>query len=193
MASGCLAPGCCRCCGSRFVSRDPAAAKATGSPSPSPGPPASNAAPPGVVRPSLGASRTARRPGSAHDHGAPRASRRHPSAARQRTRRTPRSRALHSPDRLPLCRGHEPVRTRWHHRYLQGPDCRRAADPAGYRRRKRGLRPYADKSTAEIHDYYDELTGVLASSLAKRAPGYTSLGFPDPRKHPYTSSVDTTY
>jgi len=29
-------------------------------------------------------------------------------------------------------------------------------------------------------------TGVLASSLAKRAPGYTSLGFPDPRKLPYT-------
>jgi hypothetical protein len=51
------------------------------------------------------------------------------------------------------------------------------------------LRPYADKGTAEVHNYYDELTGVLSSSLAKRAPGYTSLGFPDPRKHPYTSSV----
>jgi hypothetical protein len=25
---------------------------------------------------------------------------------------------------------------------------------------------------------------VLASSLAKRAPGYTSLGFPDPRRLP---------
>ena len=37
----------------------------------------------------------------------------------------------------------------------------------------------------------DELTGVLASSLAKRAPGYTSLGFPDPRKLPYTPSADT--
>jgi len=52
------------------------------------------------------------------------------------------------------------------------------------------LRPYADKSTAEVHDYYDELTGVLASSLAKRAPGYTSLGFPDPRRHPHTPSAD---
>jgi hypothetical protein len=55
------------------------------------------------------------------------------------------------------------------------------------------LRPYDGKATAEVHDYYDELTGVLASSLAKRAPGYTSLGFPDPRKHPYTSSADTTH
>jgi superfamily II DNA or RNA helicase len=41
------------------------------------------------------------------------------------------------------------------------------------------LRPYDGKATAEVHDYHDELTGVLASSLAKRAPGYTSLGFPD--------------
>jgi superfamily II DNA or RNA helicase len=52
------------------------------------------------------------------------------------------------------------------------------------------LRPYDGKVTAEIHDYHDELTGVLASSLAKRAPGYTSLGFPDPRKLPYTPSAD---
>ena len=43
------------------------------------------------------------------------------------------------------------------------------------------LRPYPDKDTAEVHDYHDIATGVLASSLAKRAPGYTSLGFPDPR------------
>jgi superfamily II DNA or RNA helicase len=51
------------------------------------------------------------------------------------------------------------------------------------------LRPYDGKATAEVHDYHDELTGVLASSLAKRAPGYTSLGFPDPRKLPYTPSA----
>ena len=43
------------------------------------------------------------------------------------------------------------------------------------------LRPYPGKTTAEVHDYHDILTGVLASSLAKRAPGYTSLGFPAPR------------
>ena len=43
------------------------------------------------------------------------------------------------------------------------------------------LRPHPGKHTAEVHDYYDALTGVLAASLAKRAPGYTSLGFPDPR------------
>jgi superfamily II DNA or RNA helicase len=50
------------------------------------------------------------------------------------------------------------------------------------------LRPYEGKATAEVHDYHDEQVGVLASSLAKRAPGYTSLGFPDPRKLPYTPS-----
>jgi superfamily II DNA or RNA helicase len=44
------------------------------------------------------------------------------------------------------------------------------------------LRPSPGKSTAEVHDYHDVATGVLASSLAKRAPGYTSLGFPDPRR-----------
>ncbi len=44
------------------------------------------------------------------------------------------------------------------------------------------LRPYPGKHTAEVHDYHDVLTGVLASSLAKRAPGYVSLGFPDPRR-----------
>ena len=53
------------------------------------------------------------------------------------------------------------------------------------------LRPYDGKATAEVHDYHDELTGVLASSLAKRAPGYTSLGFPAPRKLPYTPSAST--
>ena len=40
-----------------------------------------------------------------------------------------------------------------------------------------------------MHDYHDIQTGVLASSLRKRAPGYTSLGFPDPRKLPYTPSA----
>ena len=51
------------------------------------------------------------------------------------------------------------------------------------------LRAYDGKDTAEVHDYHDELTGVLASPLAKRAPGYTSLGFRDPRKLPYTPSA----
>jgi superfamily II DNA or RNA helicase len=45
----------------------------------------------------------------------------------------------------------------------------------------RVLRPYPGKATAEVHDYHDVLEGVLASSLAKRAAGYLSLGFPDPR------------
>jgi superfamily II DNA or RNA helicase len=48
------------------------------------------------------------------------------------------------------------------------------------------LRPYDGKTTAEIHDYHDEHTPVLASSLTKRAPGYTTLGFPNPRKHSTT-------
>jgi superfamily II DNA or RNA helicase len=52
------------------------------------------------------------------------------------------------------------------------------------------LRPYDGKTTAEVHDYVDERTRVLASSLAKRAPGYVSLGFPDPRRLPYTPSAE---
>jgi hypothetical protein len=37
------------------------------------------------------------------------------------------------------------------------------------------------KVVAEVHDYHDVNTPVLGSSLARRAPGYRSLGFPDPR------------
>jgi superfamily II DNA or RNA helicase len=44
------------------------------------------------------------------------------------------------------------------------------------------MRPHPGKATAEVHDYHDRNTGVLAASLAKRAPGYVSLGFPDPRR-----------
>ena len=51
------------------------------------------------------------------------------------------------------------------------------------------LRAYPGKTTAEIHDYHDVRTGVLAASLAKRAPGYTSLGFPDPRHLSLTPSI----
>jgi hypothetical protein len=42
------------------------------------------------------------------------------------------------------------------------------------------LRSHENKTTAEVHDYLDERTGVLAAMLAKRAPGYANLGFPDP-------------
>ncbi|MFP5072728.1 TOTE conflict system archaeo-eukaryotic primase domain-containing protein [Pseudonocardia nantongensis] len=45
----------------------------------------------------------------------------------------------------------------------------------------RVLRPAPGKVLVEVHDYHDVETGVLASSLRKRAAGYTSLGFPDPR------------
>jgi superfamily II DNA or RNA helicase len=44
------------------------------------------------------------------------------------------------------------------------------------------LRARPGKTTAEIHDYHDIRTPVLAASLARRAPGYTHLGFPDPRR-----------
>jgi superfamily II DNA or RNA helicase len=44
------------------------------------------------------------------------------------------------------------------------------------------IRPYPGKTVSTVHDYYDESTPVLAASLNKRAPGYVSLGFPDPRK-----------
>lgn len=46
----------------------------------------------------------------------------------------------------------------------------------------KALVPPPGKTTAEVHDYHDVLTGILASSLAKRAPGYRKLGFPDPRR-----------
>ena len=45
----------------------------------------------------------------------------------------------------------------------------------------RVIRPYPSKTTATVHDYHDELTPVIASSLRKRAPGYIKMGFPDPR------------
>jgi superfamily II DNA or RNA helicase len=44
----------------------------------------------------------------------------------------------------------------------------------------RVLRPAPGKHVVEVHDYHDIQTGVLASSLRKRALGYRSLGFPDP-------------
>lgn len=45
----------------------------------------------------------------------------------------------------------------------------------------RVLRSAPGKVVVEVHDYHDVHTPVLASSLAKRMPGYRSLGFPDPR------------
>ena len=45
----------------------------------------------------------------------------------------------------------------------------------------RVLRAHPGKQTAEVHDYHDAEVPVLAAALTKRAPGYISLGFPDPR------------
>ena len=53
------------------------------------------------------------------------------------------------------------------------------------------LRSHDNKTTAEVHDYLDERTGVLAAMLAKRAPGYTGLGFSDPRRLALTPSAST--
>ena len=65
------------------------------------------------------------------------------------------------------------------------PAAGRRAHPAPLRRQRHPRRG--------PDDYHDKLTGVLASSLARRAPGYTSLGFPDPRKLPYTPSAGMTH
>jgi len=53
------------------------------------------------------------------------------------------------------------------------------------------LRSHENKTTAEVHDYLDERTGVLAAMLAKRAPGYAGLGFCDPRRLALTPSAST--
>jgi superfamily II DNA or RNA helicase len=45
----------------------------------------------------------------------------------------------------------------------------------------RVIRPLPSKTTAEVHDYVDVHTPVLNAALRRRAPGYLSLGFPDPR------------
>jgi superfamily II DNA or RNA helicase len=50
------------------------------------------------------------------------------------------------------------------------------------------LRAHPGKISAEVHDYHDVRTPVLAATLARRAPGYTSLGYPDPRRISLTSS-----
>ena len=52
------------------------------------------------------------------------------------------------------------------------------------------LRPAPGKHLVEVHDYHDVETGVLGSSLRKRAAGYVSLGFPDPRTARPVPSVD---
>jgi len=46
------------------------------------------------------------------------------------------------------------------------------------------LAPHAGKTTAEIHDYHDLRTGVLAASLAKRTPGLHQPRLPRPAPQP---------
>jgi superfamily II DNA or RNA helicase len=45
----------------------------------------------------------------------------------------------------------------------------------------RVLRAHPGKTSAQVHDYHDTHVPVLAHALARRAPGYISLGFPVPR------------
>ena len=40
------------------------------------------------------------------------------------------------------------------------------------------IRPHPGKDSARVHDHHDVHVPVLAHSLNRRAPGYTSLGFP---------------
>ena len=40
------------------------------------------------------------------------------------------------------------------------------------------IRPHRGKDSARVIDYHDVHVPVLAHSLNRRAPGYTSLGFP---------------
>ena len=48
----------------------------------------------------------------------------------------------------------------------------------------RVMRVYPGKTTVEVHDYHDAEVPMLAAALGKRAPGYVSLGFTDPRRMP---------
>src|SRR5215469_12704955 len=70
---------------------------------------------------------------------------------------------------------------------LPGPGTLFLAAPVGYKGSivqwaGRILRAHPGKTSAEVHDYHDLRTPVLAATLTKRAPGYTSLGFTDPRR-----------
>jgi hypothetical protein len=91
-------------------------------------------------------------------------------------RRLPEPSLPHRPQRRP---GRTGTPIRWKGRLVQY---------AG-----RILRSYPGKATAEVHDYHDPATGVLAASLAGRAPGYTSLGFPDPRRIAPTPSATSVH
>lgn len=44
------------------------------------------------------------------------------------------------------------------------------------------LRSYPGKTTAEIHDYHDQQTGVLAASPGRPRPRVHQPGIPDPRR-----------
>ena len=66
------------------------------------------------------------------------------------------------------------------------------AAPVGYKGivqwAGRILRAYPGKTSAEVHDYHDVRTSVLAATLARRAPGYTTLGFHDPHRIQFASA-----
>jgi superfamily II DNA or RNA helicase len=45
----------------------------------------------------------------------------------------------------------------------------------------RVIRAAPGKDVAEVHDYHDQATPILAVSLQRRMPGYRALGFVKPR------------
>jgi hypothetical protein len=61
----------------------------------------------------------------------------------------------------------------------------RLTDAKGRRRRTRDrdncagrvIRAAPDKQVAEVHDYHDRATPILAASLPRRMPGYRAFGF----------------
>jgi superfamily II DNA or RNA helicase len=49
------------------------------------------------------------------------------------------------------------------------------------------LRTCDGKNTAEVHDYHDELTGVLSAAVAKMRARLQPPRLPDPRRLPSTA------
>lgn len=80
----------------------------------------------------------------------------------------------------------EPLRDHYLQRTVTG---HQSAALAACSRSPAGRRSWPWPPARTLHDYLDERTGVLAAMLAKRAPGYTGVGFSDPRRLALTPST----